>query len=61
MAQPQPAVLTIDGAAGIDAAVKALQGESLPIQRCILHKHRNLLAHAPSRLHDGLNADPIGT
>jgi transposase-like protein len=23
-----------------------------PVQRCTVHKHRNLLAHAPERLHD---------
>ena len=53
---PQPALVTIDGAPGLEAAVTALQGESLPIQRCTVHKHRNLLAHAPKRLHEELNA-----
>jgi hypothetical protein len=28
-----------------------------PVQRCTLHKHRNLLAHAPERLHDEISAD----
>ena len=27
----------------------ALWGEELPIQRCTVHKHRNLLGHAPKR------------
>jgi transposase-like protein len=27
------------------------------IQRCTVHKHRNLLAHAPERLHDEITAD----
>jgi putative transposase len=27
------------------------------VQRCTLHKHRNLLAHAPERLHDEVTAD----
>ena len=27
------------------------------VQRCTVHKHRNLLAHAPERLHDELSAD----
>lgn len=54
---PQPAVVTIDGAPGLEAAVTALWGEDLPIQRCTVHKHRNLLAHAPKRLHEELNAD----
>jgi transposase-like protein len=27
------------------------------VQRCTVHKHRNLLAHAPERLHDEISAD----
>ena len=27
------------------------------MQRCTVHKHRNLLAHAPERLHDEITAD----
>ena len=30
---------------------------TLPIQRCTVHKHRNLLAHAPKSLHDELTED----
>ena len=29
----------------------------MPTQRCTVHKHRNLLAHAPERLHDEITAD----
>jgi len=29
----------------------------MPVQRCTVHKHRNLLAHAPDRLHDEISAD----
>ena len=29
----------------------------MPTQRCTVHKHRNLLAHAPQRLHDEVSAD----
>jgi hypothetical protein len=29
----------------------------VPTQRCTVHKHRNLLAHAPQRLHDEVSAD----
>jgi putative transposase len=25
--------------------------DGVPVQRCTVHKHRNLLAHAPERLH----------
>ena len=27
------------------------------LQRCTVHKHRNLLAHAPERLHEEISAD----
>ena len=29
----------------------------VPTQRCTVHKHRNLLAHAPKRLHEEVSAD----
>lgn len=29
----------------------------VPTQRCTVHKHRNLLAHALQRLHDEVSAD----
>jgi len=29
----------------------------VPTQRCTVHKHRNLLAHAPQRLHEQVSAD----
>jgi transposase-like protein len=29
----------------------------VPFQRCTVHKHRNLLAHAPERLYDEITAD----
>lgn len=35
----------------------ALWGEDLPIQRCTVHKHRNLLAHAPEHVQDELTED----
>ena len=34
----------------------ALWGD-VPTQRCTVHKHRNLLAHAPQRLHEEVSAD----
>jgi transposase-like protein len=30
------------------------------VQRCTVHKHRNLLAHAPERLHEEITADYTG-
>jgi len=29
----------------------------VPAQRCTVHKHRNLLAHAPDALHEEVSAD----
>jgi len=40
----QPEFVIVDGAPGLEAALVALWGEDLPIQRCTVHKHRNLLA-----------------
>ena len=47
----------MDGAPGLEAALAQLWGEDLPIQRCTVHKHRNLLAHAPKHLHEEIGAD----
>jgi transposase-like protein len=53
----RPEFAIVDGAPGIEAALVALWGEGLPIQRCTVHKHRNLLGHAPKHLHDELTED----
>ncbi len=47
----------LDGAPGLEAALVTLRGEEPPIQRCTVHKHRTLLAHAPEHLHDELTED----
>src|SRR5512144_2220807 len=51
-----PEFLIVDGAAGLEKALAALWPE-VPTQRCTVHKHRNLLAHAPDHLHDEVSAD----
>ena len=51
-----PAFLIVDGAAGLERALAALWPE-VPAQRCTVHKHRNLLAHAPEALHEEVSAD----
>ena len=51
-----PDLLIIDGAPGLEAALAALW-PTVPVQRCTVHKHRNLLAHAPKKLHDEISAD----
>ncbi len=53
----QPEFVLVDGAPGLEAALVALWGEALPIQRCTVHKHRNLLGHAPKHMHDELSED----
>ena len=51
-----PEFLIIDGAAGLEKALAALW-PMVPTQRCTVHKHRNLLAHAPDHLHEEVAAD----
>jgi len=52
----RPAFLIVDGAPGLDKAIAAIW-DGVPVQRCTVHKHRNLLAHAPERLHEEITAD----
>src|ERR1700688_3608547 len=52
----RPEFLIVDGAPGLDKAIAAVW-DAVPVQRCTVHKHRNLFAHAPERLHDELTAD----
>jgi putative transposase len=51
-----PEFLITDGAAGLERALAALWPD-VPAQRCTVHKHRNLLAHAPDALHEEVTAD----
>jgi putative transposase len=51
-----PEFLITDGAAGLERALAALWPD-VPAQRCTVHKHRNLLAHAPDALHDEVTSD----
>jgi transposase-like protein len=53
----RPQFVIVDGAPGLEAALVALWGDDLPIQRCTVHKHRNLLAHAPKHMHEELGND----
>jgi putative transposase len=52
----RPEFLIVDGAPGLENAIAAVW-DGVPVQRCTVHKHRNLLAHAPERLHDEITAD----
>ena len=51
-----PELVIVDGGSGLDKALAALW-PNVPVQRCTVHKHRNLLAHAPDRLHEEVSAD----
>jgi putative transposase len=52
----KPEFLIVDGGSGLEAALGAIWSD-VPTQRCTVHKERNLLAHAPKRLHDEIKAD----
>src|ERR1700723_1882332 len=51
-----PGLVVIDGAPGLEKAVAALWPD-MAVQRCTVHKHRNLLAHAPEHLHEEISND----
>ena len=51
-----PELVIVDGAPGLEKAIAALWND-VPLQRCTVHKHRNLLAHAPKKLYDEISAD----
>lgn len=53
---PIPALVVIDGSKGLRGAVTACWPK-VAVQRCTVHKLRNLGAHAPKRLHDELRQD----
>lgn len=52
----RPEFLIVDGAAGLEKAIAAVW-DGVPVQRCTVHKLRNLLAHAPERLREEITAD----
>ena len=53
----RPQFVIVDWAPGLGAALVAPWSEDLPIQRCTVHKHPNLLAHAPKHMHEELGND----
>src|SRR5476651_2032960 len=52
----RPEFLIVDGAPGLDKAIASVW-DGVPVQCCTVHKLRNLIAHAPERLHDEITAD----
>ena len=52
----RPEFLIVDGAPGLEKAIAAVW-DGVLVQRCTVHKLRNLLAHAPERLREEITAD----
>ena len=52
----RPALAIVDGAPGLEAALASLWSDLL-VQRCTVHKLRNLIAHAPKRLAEEVSSD----
>jgi putative transposase len=52
----RPELVIVDGGKGLEAALTSLW-DDVSVQRCTVHKERNLLAHAPQHLHDEIKAD----
>jgi putative transposase len=50
----QPILAVIDGSKGLAAAVKRVWGDKARVQRCQIHKRRNVEAHLPDKHHDEL-------
>lgn len=51
-----PVLSVIDGSPGLRAAVEAMW-PATEVQRCAVHKLRNLLAHAPQHAHEAIKED----
>ena len=54
MEKPEPVIVA--GGKGPEAALASLW-DDVPVQRCTVHKERNLLAHAPKHLHEEIKAE----
>ena len=52
----KPELAIVDGAPGLEKALASLWAD-LPIQRCTVHKLRNLIAHAPKKFAEEIAAD----
>lgn len=51
----RPTLFAVDGAKALVAALKRVFGSLAVIQRCQVHKKRNVKAHVPQRHHEELN------
>lgn len=52
----EPQLVICDGSKGLESAISELWPNAL-VQRCTVHKERNLLSHAPEPLHEELKLD----
>jgi putative transposase len=52
----RPELGIVDGAPGLEKALTSLWAD-IPIQRCTVHKLRNLIAHAPKKLAEEIASD----
>ena len=55
----QPRLYVLDGGKALSAAVKKYAGESAPIQRCEVHKRRNVLDHLTRCYQAHLDGQPV--
>ena len=49
-------LFVIDGAKALTSAIRKMFGPLAEIQRCQIHKRRNVLGHLPDRLHESVKA-----
>ena len=49
-------LFVIDGAMALTSAIRKIFGSKAEIQRCQIHKQRNILGHLPEHLHQGVRA-----
>ncbi len=54
--QERARVFVIDGAKALTSAIEKIFGPLSEIQRCQIHKRRNILGHLPDRLHENVKA-----
>ena len=52
----KPKLVIVDDSKGLEAALACLWND-VPVQRCNVHKERNLLAHEPKHGHDEIKAN----
>jgi transposase-like protein len=54
--QERARLFVIDGAKALTSAIQKTFGSLAEIQRCQIHKRRNILGHLPDRLHESVKA-----